>query len=69
MRTTSRPPERRTDDDAHPLTAAVREFGYAPYVLKPAREHGTFALSLKCYLHSGIPAVLVLEDPRAATMR
>jgi len=47
----------------------VREFGYAPYVLKPAREHGTFALSLKCYLHSGIPAVLVLEDPRAATMR
>ena len=23
-----------------------------------------FALSLKCYLHSGIPAVLVLEDPR-----
>jgi len=46
------------------LTAAVREFGYAPYVLKPAREHGTFALSIKCYLNSGIPAVLVLEDQR-----
>lgn len=46
------------------LTAAVREFGYAPYVLKPANEHGTFALSLKCYLRSGIPAVLVLEDGR-----
>jgi hypothetical protein len=46
------------------LTAAVRELGYSPYVLKPAREHGTFALSLKCYLYSGIPAVLVLEDPR-----
>ncbi len=46
------------------LTAAVREFGYAPYVLKPAREHGTFALSIKCYLSSGIPAILVLEDHR-----
>lgn len=44
------------------LTAAVRELGDAPYVLKPAREHGTFALSIKCYLSSGIPAVLVLED-------
>jgi hypothetical protein len=46
------------------LTAAVREFGYSPYVIKPAREYGTFALSLKCYLRSGIPAVLVLEDAR-----
>lgn len=46
------------------LTAAVREFGHAPYVLKPAHEHGTFALSIKCYLSSGIPAVLVLEDHR-----
>jgi hypothetical protein len=43
------------------LTAAVRELGYAPYVLKPAHGYATFVLSLKCYLRSGIPAVLVLE--------
>jgi hypothetical protein len=46
------------------LTAAVHEFGYSPYVLKPAAEYATFILSLKCYLRSGIPAVLVLEDAR-----
>lgn len=45
------------------LTAAVRELGYAPYVLKPTREHAMFALSLKCYLRSGIPAVLVVHQP------
>jgi hypothetical protein len=44
------------------LTAAVRELGYAPYVLKPSNAYAIFALSLKCYLQSGIPAVLVLED-------
>ena len=45
------------------LAAAVRELGYAPYVLKPGREHTTFAVSLKCYLRSGIPAVIVLDAP------
>ncbi len=44
------------------LTTAVRELGYAPFVLKPAGKHATFVLSLKCYLRSGIPAVLVVED-------
>lgn len=44
------------------LTAAVREFGYAPYVLKPQGEVATFFLSLKCYLRSGIPAVLVIHE-------
>ncbi len=44
------------------LTAAVRELGYSPYVLKRAREYATFVLLLKCYLRSGIPAVLVVED-------
>jgi len=43
------------------LAAAVRELGYAPYVLRPSHEHATFTLSLKCYLRSGIPAVLVLD--------
>ena len=46
------------------LTAAVHEFGYAPYVLKPANEYATFLLSLKSYLLSGIPAVLVIEDAK-----
>ena len=46
------------------LTAAVHEFGYAPYVLKPANEYATFVLSLKSYLLSGIPAVLVIEDAK-----
>jgi hypothetical protein len=45
------------------ITAAVRELGYAPYVIKPAHEHAAFVLSLKCYLCSGIPAVIVLEVP------
>ncbi len=44
------------------LTAAVRELGYAPYVLKPELQFDTFALSLKCYLRSGIPAVLVIHE-------
>jgi len=43
------------------LTAAVRELGYAPYVLKPASEYATFVLSVKAYLLSGIPAVLIIE--------
>lgn len=46
------------------LTSAVRHFGYSPYVLKPAAEYDTFVCSLKCYLRSGIPAVLVLEDAK-----
>jgi hypothetical protein len=49
------------------LTAAVHEFGYAPYVLKPANEYATFVLSLKSYLLSGIPAVLVIQDRSAST--
>jgi hypothetical protein len=44
------------------LTAAIRELGYSPYVLKPRSEYATFVLSLKCYLRSEIPAVLVLQD-------
>ena len=44
------------------LTAAVRELGYSPYVLRPTEEYATFVLSLKCYLRSGIPAVLVLVN-------
>jgi len=45
------------------FTAAIRELGYAPYVLKPQREYATFVLSLKCYLSSGIPAVMVIQIP------
>ncbi len=44
-------------------TSAIRELGYAPYVLKPGQEHELFVLSLKCYLRSGIPALLVLDEP------
>ncbi len=44
------------------FTSAVSEFGYAPYVLKPEKEYATFVLSLKCYLRSGIPAVLVVHE-------
>jgi hypothetical protein len=40
----------------------VRELGFSPYVLKPKNEFGTFMLSLKAYLRSGIPAVLVIEE-------
>ena len=46
------------------LTSAVHEFRYAPYVLKPANEYATFVLSLKSYLLSGVPAVLVIEDAK-----
>lgn len=42
------------------FTSAVRGLGYAPYVLHPTTNHEAFLLSLKCYLQTGIPALLVL---------
>jgi hypothetical protein len=44
--------------------SAVREFGYAPHVLKPGKEHDIFLLALKCYVASGIPVILRIADPR-----
>ena len=44
------------------ITAAVRELGFAPYVMKPTGEFSTFVLSLKTYVSSGIPAVLVIDE-------
>lgn len=45
--------------DRTQMLAALREFGYSPYVLQ-ARidELDLFQLALKCYLRSGIPVIL-----------
>jgi hypothetical protein len=47
--------------DQGQLVTAVRELGYAPYCLKPGSERQTWLMSLKCYLRSGIPTVIVLD--------
>lgn len=44
------------------IAGAVREFGFAPYTVKVNGEPEIFLWTLKVYLRSGIPAVLVLRS-------
>lgn len=44
------------------FASAVRELGLAPYHVKVDREPEMFLWTLKVYLRSGLPAVLVLRD-------
>jgi hypothetical protein len=44
------------------LANAVRELGFAPYTVKVGKHADLFLWTLKVYLRSGIPAVLVLRD-------
>jgi hypothetical protein len=45
------------------LTGAIRELGFTPYPVKStANSFELFMLTLKCYLRSGIPAVLMLKE-------
>lgn len=48
--------------DLPQLLSAIQECGFAPYVMK-ASGNAMFAHSLKCYLASGIPVVLLLHEP------
>lgn len=44
------------------MCAAVREFGYSPLLLKPARDPAVFLMALQCYIRSGIPPVLHVSE-------
>lgn len=48
--------------DLQQVISAVHHAGFAPQVLKAADNHEAFAVALKCYLASGIPVVLILEE-------
>jgi hypothetical protein len=50
--------------DLQQILAAVRECGFSPLALKAADNFEAFTHSLKCYLASGIPVVLVLVEDR-----
>jgi hypothetical protein len=47
--------------DIQQMTDAIRWFGFSPLVLKPDAHIGEFLFALRCYLRSGIPAVLHLD--------
>lgn len=44
------------------VLAAVRGSGFAPYVLKPREYAEAFAVAVKCYLASGFPVVLLIQE-------
>ncbi|NVB43021.1 hypothetical protein G6O69_34685 [Pseudenhygromyxa sp. WMMC2535] len=44
------------------LLAAIRASGFAPSVLKASEDYALFSHSIKCYLTSGIPVVLLLHE-------
>lgn len=48
--------------NAAQIIAAIRESGFSPYVLKPGSKPSSFLLSLKTYVASGIPAILLLDE-------
>jgi len=44
------------------VLSAIRHFGFAPYVLRPRDQPGAFGMAVRCYLRSGIPVVLLVQD-------
>lgn len=44
------------------MCAAIRDFGYSPFVLKPADEPELFLMAIQCYVRSGIPPILHVSD-------
>lgn len=44
------------------MCAAIRDFGYSPFVLKPAEEPVLFLMAIQCYVRSGIPPILHVSD-------
>ncbi|MFP2924331.1 hypothetical protein ACLESO_03760 [Pyxidicoccus sp. 3LG] len=44
------------------MCAAIRDFGYSPFVLKPAEEPELFLMAIQCYVRSGIPPILHVSD-------
>jgi hypothetical protein len=55
------------------LSAAIREAGFSPYRIRPGADPQSFLLSVKTYVASGIPAILVvahdkLDDGHAMTV-
>lgn len=44
------------------VVSSVRSQGFAPYVMKAADNYEVFTHSLKCFLSSGIPVVLLVYD-------
>lgn len=50
--------------DIFQMTSAIHALGYSPHVLKPDADPAAFQLQVKCYLRSGIPVVLMLDEGR-----
>ncbi|MCP3136821.1 hypothetical protein [Pyxidicoccus xibeiensis] len=48
------------------MCAAIRDFGYSPFVLKPAEEPELFLMAIQCYVRSGIPPILHVSDGTGA---
>jgi hypothetical protein len=45
------------------MAGAIREMGYSPYLVRPVRHSfDTFLATMVCYLRSGIPVILILND-------
>lgn len=54
--------------DLEQMTAAIREMGYSPYLVKPVPgSFHTFLATVVCYLRSGIPVVLILNEKDQAS--
>lgn len=47
--------------DLAQVLESIRANGYEPYLMKPKGAFSEFSLSLKCYLRSNIPAVVLLD--------
>lgn len=52
--------------DQQQLLSAIRAHGFEPYVLRAANEFQAFSHSVKCYLASGMPVVLLLVEEDGA---
>jgi hypothetical protein len=54
--------------DLEQMTAAIREMGHSPYLVKPVPgSFHTFLATVVCYLRSGIPVVLILNEKDQAS--